>query len=187
VAFLVALVVLCSSVGYLVGARGPGAPGPASVEVGFLQDMVIHHEQAVAIAAAELAAGDNPRLRGIAREIVYGQGREMGLMEHQLADWGQSRTFGGTTARAMAWMGMPVAASRMPGMATTDELRALRERTGTELDALFVRLMVAHHQGGVEMSEGAASRSDDDVVRTLANRIIRQQTLEIAELQTALG
>jgi hypothetical protein len=43
----------------------------------------------------------------------------------------------------------------MPGMATEEELANLRSLQGTAFDVEFLRLMIAHHQGGLEMAEYA--------------------------------
>ena len=40
-------------------------------------------------------------------------------------------------------------AGSMPGMATEDELAALRRLDGTAFDVEFLRLMIRHHQGGL--------------------------------------
>ena len=46
----------------------------------------------------------------------------------------------------------------MPGMATEEQLDELADATGADADDLFVELMVAHHQGGIDMAEEAAGR-----------------------------
>ncbi len=50
----------------------------------------------------------------------------------------------------MAWMGMPGPDSAMPGMAGDDDIRRLAESSGAAADQLFVDLMVAHHEGGID-------------------------------------
>ena len=42
-------------------------------------------------------------------------------------------------------------ADAMPGMATSDQLRALRAASGEQMDVLFLQLMLRHHEGGVIM------------------------------------
>ena len=53
----------------------------------------------------------------------------------------------------------------MPGMATEEELAELRGLTGTAFDVEFLRLMIRHHQGGLEMAEYAAEHADVAAVR----------------------
>ena len=49
----------------------------------------------------------------------------------------------------------------MPGMATEDELANLRALSGTAFDVEFLRLMIRHHQGGLDMAQYAAEHADD--------------------------
>ncbi len=88
--------------------------------------------------------------------------------------------------QAMAWMGMPGPASAMPGMATDDQVGALGESEGAEADELFVELMVAHHQGGIEMMDAALDGADNPDVRRYAEAWRRGQADEIVELEAQL-
>ena len=182
--FLVlALLYLAGSVGYFLGSPSSGHPGKNSVDVGFLHDMISHHEQAVAMATVELGAGADNGTRVFAREILTLQAYEIGLMDKQLADWGQARQRPRTTA--MAWMGMPVEGANMPGMASEAEMAALDDARGRDADALFIPLMQDHHRGGVHMAEFAAKNAESEFVRTLAARMARNQRIEVNELEGA--
>ncbi len=74
-----------------------------------------------------------------------------------------------------------MAAGSMTGMATDDQLAALQNATGRDLDVMFLDLMSAHHRGGVEMANDAAEHAADPNVRALAARMASQQTSEIEE------
>ena len=54
---------------------------------------------------------------------------------------------------------------------------------GTEVDELFINMMVPHHQGAVEMAKIALERSERTEIRELANAIISSQEAEIAKLK----
>jgi len=84
----------------------------------------------------------------------------------------------------MGWMGMAVAPEAMPGMATTAVLAAFAEASGAQADAVFLRLLEDHHAGGIHMALAAAEDAEDPVVRELAERIARNQRLEVDELRT---
>ena len=73
----------------------------------------------------------------------------------------------------------------MPGMATQDELDNLRSLSGTAFDVEFLRLMIRHHQGGLEMAQYATAHGETDVVRTLAKSIAESQTAE-TDLMTGM-
>ena len=169
------------SVGYFVASDRP--PGPGSVDVGFYRDMTAHHDQAIQMAGIELRNGENSVVRGFAQEIVLSQRWEMGRMYEQLRGWGASVAPAETV---MAWMGMPVPAAAMPGLATDDQMAALRDAKGAEADALFLDLMAEHHRGGAHMAAYAARNAESADVRDLALVMERNQSIEIAEFrQTA--
>lgn len=182
------LVALVTAFAFLAGAvvyyfeNRPTSEG--SVDVGFYRDMVFHHEQAVEMSLIELGKGADPIVRGFAQEIVIFQQYEIGRMDEQLRRWGLGRHQ--YTDTAMRWMGEPTPVRRMPGLATEDQMQALRDAEGAAADALFLDLMAEHHRAGAHMAEYAAQRADDPGVRDLAARMARNQSIEIAEFaQTA--
>jgi uncharacterized protein (DUF305 family) len=172
-----ALVFLGIAIGMVVARDRP--PGEGSVDVGFLQDMLTHHDQALGVATLVVANGEDPTVRSYAREILIFQGYEIGVMSQMLDDWGHTRS--DRSDQAMAWMDMPVPVEQMPGLLTDEQLDQLQDATGAELDALFLDLMADHHRGGLHMAEYAFGNAGDDDVRELAARIARNQAGEINE------
>lgn len=75
----------------------------------------------------------------------------------------------------------------MPGMATSADLDRLASLTGVEAETLFLQLMIAHHQGGVEMAEAALSRTTNPLVTALAKAIVFAQLGEIQYMQELLA
>lgn len=183
-ALAVAFAFLAGSLGYAIGSRNGDAEVPSadSADVGFLWDMIAHHEQAIVMAQYQIADGAEPRVTKFAREIVQSQSYEVGLMEAYLARWGQPR-YRDEGEPAMGWMGHSMDVGEMPGMASEEELDRLADLDGRDLDALFLELMKQHHEGGVEMAEAGAEDVDDVAVRALASRIARYQAVEIKEME----
>ena len=191
----VALLFLAGVTGWTL--RAPTRPGAGSVEVGFAQDMISHHEQAVEMSIAELQTGVDPLARHFAQEIILSQRYEIGVMTAWLQGWGHDPA--DRPAIAMSWMshrsgshhdmaGMPaqaVTAETMPGMASPEDMAALRGSEGRDTDARFLRLMKTHHEGGIPMAEDAAINSKDPRVRDLATRIAKYQRTEVAEMTQA--
>ena len=178
---VLALCALSGTAGFVLGSGRP--PGRGSVDVGFLLDMSVHHEQGTALANLELIHGGSEDVQVYAREVLRDQSYEIGLMQFQLGEWGYRREEAGP--RAMEWMGMSLPLAEMPGMAGDADLELLRGARGREADRLFHRLMEDHHQGAVHMASYAADHADDGDVRRLAARIARNQELEIGELRAA--
>lgn len=177
---IISLVAACSflggAIGYLIATTRP--PSESSVDVGFYRDMVTHHDQAVEMAVIELVNGEDPEVLGFAREILIFQRYEIGRMDERLLEWGVT---GERPETAMAWMGMPVPATAMPGLATDEQLADLQNARGAEADALFLDLMAEHHRGGVDMAAYAAENAEDPTVRSLAATMARNQSIEINE------
>lgn len=173
--------ILAAMVGWMIGDQSARTPHNA-VDTGFLQDMRLHHEQAVFMGFVYRDLPDtSPEIRAVAASIVQGQSIEVGRMIQLL------RSFGADEARdldeaAMTWMGMSADPTSMPGMASDAELDALVASSGSEADELFVRLMVDHHEGGIEMAEFAIDRAANDEVQLMAASMASAQRGEIAEL-----
>lgn len=55
---------------------------------------------------------------------------------------------------------------------------------GEEFDKAFIVDMLAHHEGAVNMAEGALAATDRPEIRTLVTAIIEAQSKEIAEMRT---
>lgn len=153
------------------------------VDVGFLQDMRVHHEQAVAMGQLYLDVPDAaPELRAVTRSIVEGQALEIGRMIQQL------RALGAPEAAdlgepAMTWMGMSSTFDDMPGIASAEEIDELAGAEGTAADQLFVELMVRHHEGGIHMADYAAEHAAVEEVRIMAAAMAEAQHHEITELE----
>ena len=75
----------------------------------------------------------------------------------------------------------------MPGMATEDELAELRSLSGTDFDVEFLRLMIRHHQGGLEMAQYAAEHAEVPAVARLARTIADTQTAEATTMSDMLA
>jgi uncharacterized protein (DUF305 family) len=181
VVIAVTAALIAGMIGWMIGDSGAGSDANA-VDVGFLQDMREHHEQAVGMSFAYLDLDDTePGLRTVARSIVFGQGIEIGRMVQLLRDFGASEVNEGDTS--MTWMGHSVPVGEMPGMASDAELDELGESNGAEADRLFVELMVRHHEGGIEMAEYAAANAAVDEVRAMAAAIAGSQREEITEIE----
>jgi uncharacterized protein (DUF305 family) len=172
---------LGGAIAFFVAERADRSPGADSVEVGFLQDMHHHHQQAVVLAQAQVDRGSASGAGLFAREILFFQSYEMGLMDRQLQAWGHR--VDQRPPQAMVWMGMSVDPDAMPGMASPAELDAIQGAETPELaDALFFALMRDHHLGGIAMAEHAAAEASDPWVRDLAERMARNQRTEIVEM-----
>lgn len=178
IALALAFLWLGGAFGWSIAQRSDGVD-PGSVDAGFYLDMIAHHDQAVEMALIELGGGEDPTVLDFAQEVIVFQRYEIGRMDEALRDWGVGREDRGETA--MAWMGMAVPAASMPGLASDDEMQALRDAEGAAADALFLELMAEHHRGGIHMADYAAANASDPGVQALAARMARNQAIEVNE------
>ncbi len=180
ITMLISIALIAGMLGWLM--RDAGDPRPNQVDVGFLQDMREHHENAVAISFIFLDLPDTQAsLRTVARSVILGQGIDIGRMIQMLREMNQAEANMGDTS--MTWMGMSAAVGSMPGIATSTQLEKLAATQGSEANSTFVELMIAHHLGALEMAEYAVDRAQMPEVRGLARSIIQAQQGEISELR----
>ncbi|MEM9561154.1 MAG: DUF305 domain-containing protein [Actinomycetota bacterium] len=170
----------------VTGCRSAASTGSASsaeptdVDVGFLADMTTHHGQALVLCQRVVGADTGASVQAAAAEVLQNQSIEVGMMRAWLADWGRSTAPPDT---AMAWMGLcgrdDLAGGGMPGLATDEELLALSTADGAAKGRLWLELMRAHHEGGVEMASVASAWASADKVRRLASTQVEVQGYEI--------
>jgi uncharacterized protein (DUF305 family) len=182
ITLLVGTALIAAMIGWLIADVAADDTSGNEVDVGFLHDMRVHHDQAVQMAFMYLALPDtDPGLRVVAREILLSQGIDVGRMIQLLRDMDAPEA--AETDEAMAWMGMTTTHDQMPGMATEGQLDQLGASSGADADRLFVELMSTHHQGGIHMADFAATEAGVAEVRAMAESLADSQADEIAELQ----
>jgi uncharacterized protein (DUF305 family) len=181
-ALLVLTIVLAAAVAALLIFR-PRDPGDNSPEAGFARDMSVHHAQAVEMAGIVHDRTNDESLKVLTTDIILGQQDQIGQMEGWMNLWGLSQT---GSEPAMAWMGHPVE-GRMPGMASPEEVASLRSLPVDEMNVEFLRLMIAHHEAGIEMAQSVLQRTDEEQVELLAQSIVNAQQGEIVVMNEKLA
>jgi uncharacterized protein (DUF305 family) len=161
----------------------PPAPMNA-VDIGFLQDMLDHHDQALVISNLYLDNNADGDAAPYAREVVMFQTRDIGWMEDWLAEEGYSR--GEPDRMAMVWMDEPTPVAEMRGMQTPERLSELSEARGAEADLLFFEIMTDHHLGGVHMADAAAANGSREEITDFAEAVSRNQRIEVVEYRSAM-
>jgi uncharacterized protein (DUF305 family) len=158
-------------------------PGDDSAEAGFARDMMVHHAQAVEMAGILRDKSVSPEMETLATDIALTQQAQIGQMQGWLAVWGLPMT---GAEPPMTWMGHHTD-GRMPGMATPEEIEALREAPPEEAEKRFLRLMIPHHQAAVPMAEAVLEETDRLEVRQLAGAIAASQKAEIETMRDLLA
>lgn len=188
-----AIVVLATlAVGVGIGAviAQPGdddsaTPADDSADAGFARDMSTHHAQAVSMADTIRTRTQDPLLAALAIDIVLTQQSQIGRFSGWLDQWGLPAT---SLRPPMSWAQghTTMDMQTMPGMVSNDEIRQLESLPIEAAEALFLTLMIRHHQGGVEMAEAILTMTDRDDVHRLASSIVAGQQSEIEAMQSML-
>jgi len=192
---LAVLIALLSGVliGRLTNQSEQAVPEPGRVDVGFAQDMSAHHAQAVEMSGIALARSVTPEVRTLAYDVATSQQSQIGTMQGWLRWWNRPAV---NAEAPMQWMDQGSGAghsmpgqngSAMPGMATPDELRTLRQTSGSDFDALYLRLLLRHHEGGLPMADYARVNAETALVAEFADRIGQTQTAESDSIRQLLA
>ncbi|MFC9440753.1 DUF305 domain-containing protein [Nocardia sp. NPDC057030] len=158
------------------------------VEIGFVQDMTAHHQQAL-IMVQRLDRNVDPGVLLLAQQLDDTQRLEIGTM----LGWLRLADASPVPARPMAWMhtgdaaphdhsvaqpSQPTTGTSMPGMATMAELDALAAARGRDAEIRFLQLMFRHHQGGIAMAQEADRLLPSGPVKETARSMIHAQGQE---------
>ncbi|MER5203392.1 DUF305 domain-containing protein [Streptomyces sp. NPDC002825] len=145
---------------------------PNGADFTYVQMMIVHHEQALTMTALAPQRASSPQVRKVAERIAAAQRPEIDAMEGWLKNNGGPREQGAHDHHSM------------PGMATEDQLTRLRSAKGKAFDELFLKLMIAHHEGAVTMAAEVLSQGNNVLVEEMANDVIAQQTSEINRMRS---
>jgi uncharacterized protein (DUF305 family) len=140
-------------------------------DVAFVAGMIPHHQGAIEMAALVEDRTERPELRDLADGIVEVQAAEVETLQ------GMLDRLGGEEGVAVD---PDHAAKGMAGEAGMEELAAAE---GEDFDRRFVKLMVAHHEGAIEMAEEVLADGEDAEVAALAEDVIAAQQAEIEQMQ----
>lgn len=201
---LAALLLSASGLAFAQSAQivQPGAPGQATKtltadqavklaqasytasDVAFMQHMIVHHQQAVDMAVLVKERTNTEDLVAIAGRIESSQADEITFMQTWLKERGEP-----VEDPKMAGHGEHMH-HMMRGMASPEQMKALAAAKGTEFDRQFLTLMIAHHEGAVDMVEKLLDEDGtaaDPVLYQFVSDIDSEQTTEIERMDKLLA
>lgn len=214
-AFATALLLGSSTIAFAQSAPQilqPGAPGQASkvltadeatklasasytdADVVFMQGMIVHHQQAVEMAKLIKDRSNTEEIVAIGGRIEASQADEIKFMNDWLSERGEKTVMVGSGHEGHN-MGdhsnhAMVDHSTMSGMATPAQMEALAAAEGTEFDRLFLTLMIAHHEGAIDMVDELLSQpgsAADPILYRFVGDIDNDQKAEIDRMDTLLA
>ncbi len=149
----------------MAGAEGASAPET------WVRKMIEHHRGAIEMSEALISQGGDPNVLEKARMTAQEQGRDQEQLERML--------------RA----GIRATRSGSPNPFVEAENR-MNERmmaaTGSTPSETWVRMMIEHHRGAVEMSNILVRQGGDPQLVAMARSTVEKQTRDIAALERLL-
>lgn len=184
VATLVATLTLLSACGGNETSADNGSAGQGfnDADVQFATDMIPHHAQALSMVDLTVDRELSPEVEALADEIRSAQSPEIEQMAAWLEKWGEPIP---ETSRDHA--GHEMGAMDMPGMASMEDMAALKNATGAEFEQMFLTMMIEHHQGAIEMAQIELDEGENAAAKDLAQDIITGQQREITTMQQLLA
>lgn len=183
IAVLAALLALtltaaCSNSDTPTGASESKAPHN-SADVQFTQQMIPHHRQAVEMAKLADAQAGSAEVKSLAKDIEKAQGPEIDTMSGWLKSWGEDVPAENDEHAGMSGMAMP-------GMMSAEDMAKMKAATGAQFDTMFLTMMIAHHEGAIEMAKTEQQKGEYPDAKKLAAEIEKTQAAEIATMKKLL-
>ena len=183
---LLALAGLLAAAALLLVGAGCGSDEPSTDEGAatapfdraFIDAMVPHHESAIEMARSAEAAGlSNPELRQVADDILSTQQVEIDQLKQWRGEWFGSEKIDPDGAAALGMTDTQM------GMANGADALL----NSGDVDADFAQMMIAHHEGAIEMAKLALDRAERAELRDMAKAIIAAQEREIEIMRPHAG
>jgi uncharacterized protein (DUF305 family) len=155
-------------------AADPAAGAPAAAQrnttdVMFLQMMVPHHTQGLAMVRLAVDRAHRPEVRMLAAAIDTTQTAEVDRMSGWLTAWG---------APAAADEHAHADHGGLPGT-TPEEIAGLAATEGIEFDIRFLNLMIGHQDDAIQLARMELSAGVNRLARSLAGQIDQSRTAQI--------
>ncbi|MFD1716139.1 DUF305 domain-containing protein [Amnibacterium flavum] len=142
-------------------------------DTSFAMEMVAHHQGAIEMSDVLLAKeGIDVRVVELAQTIKAAQTPEIETMNSWLEEWGAEGDMSGMDHGGM--------------MMSEEDMAALEAATGTDAARLFLEQMTMHHEGAIDMAQTELDNGQNEDALALAQKIIDDQTAEIATMQDLL-
>jgi len=169
------------------GATADGARRHTEADVRFMQRMIAHHAQALAMTSLVPTRSSRDDIRLLAGRIEASQQHEIAVMRRWLESRGEKVP---NLDAPHEHHGADGHQALMPGMLTREELARLASATGAEFDRLFLQLMTRHHEGALTMvaeffaTPGAGQEAE---IFGLASDVDADQRAEIRRMRALQG
>ena len=165
------------------GALPTKSGAPAEADVRFMQDMIVHHAQAVVMVDLALPHLADAQVKSLAARIGDEQRPEIDAMARWLRSRGQSVPPQATDPSRGSGSSDH---AHMPGMASEADLDRLSKARGRDADRLWLTLMTRHHEGALTMVVTQHRDGRDEVASQMGDEIHVTQSVQIGHMREML-
>lgn len=148
--------------------KGMMVPLTGKPDVDFMQGMMPHHQGAIDMAKAVLQYGSDPEVKTLAENVIKAQEGEIAFMKDWLGRVDQSSLVVSPESTKGNEQAMGTMMKNMAVPYTGDS------------DVDFLKSMIPHHQGAIDMAKVALRFAKDPEVLKLAQDVVTAQESEIA-------
>lgn len=149
----------------------------STIDKHFIEQMIPHHEGAIAMANLALKKAKNPEIKTLATAIIDAQTTEIQSMNGWYKDW-----FGSTVSKVSTGiMGGGMMFQSGMHMGGQEDMTALEN--ASDFDKAFIEEMIPHHQLAIMMANMLQSGTNRPEMKQLAKNIISSQSKEIQQMQ----
>jgi uncharacterized protein (DUF305 family) len=147
-------------------------------DVMFMQQMIPHHKQALVLSKLAPERTNSEAILELAKKIETSQEDEILFMQSWLQDRDESHQHS-----------MNHSHMQMMGMATPNQINELSNSESVNFDELFLRLMIAHHEGAIKMVDHLNDQPGstyDEVLNEFVSDLDNDQSVEIERMNVLL-
>lgn len=175
--------------GFLAGCGGmadtaPQSPARATAAAGqqrhndadvtFLQDLLPHHVQTGTMTDLARTKAASSKVKALAAQIKAEQDQQITRIRDLLGAWGVPIPAGGSRN------------GQVPGMLSDQQIQQLSSASGSDFDQMFLRLMIDHQQGAIQLAQTELTQGSDPQARRIAQDTVTRQQVEVNQMQKML-
>ncbi|MBS3903609.1 MAG: DUF305 domain-containing protein [Anaplasmataceae bacterium] len=157
---------------------GPGMMG--NIDQHFIEQMIPHHDGAIAMAEVALEKSKRPEIISLANGIIEAQTTEINQMKEWYEDWFEKQV--PVTSQNIGMMGGNSMVHMGGMMSFSGDLETLA--AAKDFDLEFIRQMIPHHEMAIMMAQMLQATTDRKEMKELADQIITSQSREITMMES---
>lgn len=166
-------------IGMIGGSQNVGGTRMmGNIDRHFIEQMIPHHDGAIAMAKLALTKATHPEIKNLAGAIIEAQNKEIRDMNGWYKEWFKTDVPNGVSSM----MGGGMMSGSGMHMGGREDMQTLEN--ANDFDKAFIEAMIPHHQLAVMMAQMLKSGTNRPEMLSLADDIIESQSKEIQEMQS---